>query len=50
MNNENKEVVRGLADKDIVSAQLFKLVCEAMTIRRYGLAACNAEVESEGRQ
>ena len=31
--------VRDLADKEIVSPQLFGILCEAMTLRRYGLAA-----------
>jgi hypothetical protein len=30
-----------------VSAQMFELICEAMTIRRYGTAACKAE---DGRE
>lgn len=39
--------IRDLADKNIVSAQMFELVCEAMTIRRYGTAAFKAE---DGRE
>ena len=39
--------IRDLADRDIVSEQLFGLVCEAMTIRRYGLAACDSRTKTE---
>ena len=42
--------IRDLADKDVVSAQLFELVCEAMTIRRYGLAACDTGIKAEDSQ
>lgn len=31
--------IRDLADKEIVSPQLFGILCEAMTLRRYGIAA-----------
>ena len=42
--------IRDLADKDIVSARLFELICEAMTIRRYGVAACDAGEKTGGIQ
>lgn len=31
--------IRDLADKEIISPQLFGILCEAMTLRRYGIAA-----------
>lgn len=39
--------IRDLADKEIVSSQLFGMVCEAMTLRRYGLAVCDAGIKAE---
>ena len=39
--------IRDLADRELVSTQLFELVCEAMTIRRYGLAACDSRTKTE---
>ena len=35
--------IRDLADKEIVSPQMFGILCEAMTLRRYGLAALLAD-------
>ncbi|MDD4546134.1 MAG: hypothetical protein PHR24_02410 [Oscillospiraceae bacterium] len=37
--NKDKLSVSELADKNTVSPMLFELICEAMTIRRYGMAA-----------
>lgn len=42
--------IRDLADRDIVSDQLFGLVCEAMTIRRYGLPVCDSETKTEDKR
>lgn len=42
--------VRDLADTELVSPQLFGILCEAMTIRRYGQAACiAADNQKEGQ-
>lgn len=42
--------VSDLADKEIVSPQMFGILCEAMTIRRYGMAALSLENGKEVRQ
>ena len=42
--------IRDLADTKLVSPQLFGILCEAMTIRRYGAAACiAADNQKEGQ-
>lgn len=37
--NNDKISISDLADKDTISPMLFDLICEAMTLRRYGMTA-----------
>lgn len=39
--------ISDLADKETISNKLFGIICEAMTLRRYGLAALNAAKDSK---